>query len=79
MVSVIVLYGVNILTLHLTSKYILCRVWFIPASINSVFKSVSIVPSATIFIFIFGPNPEKNLLPVKLPQFYIKSIFITFL
>ncbi len=55
--SSIVLNGVKILILHFTSKYNLCRVWLIPASLSSLLKSVSTSPTLSILKLIIGPLP----------------------
>lgn len=56
------------LTLHVTSRYNLCIVWFIPAFSNSLLILVVTFPVVETFNLISGPIPDKILLPVKLPK-----------
>jgi len=65
------------LTLHATSKYILCIVWLTPALTNSDLTFVSTVPVSENFIFIPGPIPDNILIPVILPKSYFSHTFFT--
>ena len=63
-----VLNGVNTSILQLILANILCIDWFIPADVNSLLIFVSKLPILDILIGTFGPLPDNNVIPVKVPN-----------